>query len=52
MANEDGAEDSVEESVDYSAWSDEELADAGWTATQIVDLRNGVPESESSKDEN
>ena len=46
------AEDSVEENVDYSTWSDEELADAGWTATQIVDLRNGVPESESSKDEN
>ena len=46
MANEDGAEDSVEESVDYSAWSDEELVDAGWTAAQVVALRTGVSESE------
>ena len=46
------AEDSVGENVDYSTWSDEELVDAGWTATQIVDLRSGVPESKSSKDEN
>ncbi len=51
MANEGEATESIEENVDYSKWTDEQLVEAGWTAQQVVDLRLGNSEAEEPAEE-
>ncbi len=51
MASEDEAVESIEEEVDYSKWTDEQLVEAGWTAQQVVDLKLENTEAEVTEEE-